>query len=75
MNIHEYQAKDLLRHYGVPVLRGKAVTSAVEAGAVAYNDFVAHGVGALVVKAQIHAGGRGKGTVHDPATGDRKSVV
>jgi succinyl-CoA synthetase beta subunit len=69
MNIHEYQAKDLLRHYGVPVLRGKAVTSAVEAGAVAYNDFVANGVGALVVKAQIHAGGRGKGTVHDASTG------
>lgn len=68
MNIHEYQAKELLRAYGVPVLRGKAVFSASEAGAVAYSDFVTKGVNTLVVKAQIHAGGRGKGTVHDPVT-------
>lgn len=68
MNIHEYQAKELLRHYGVPVLRGKAVFSAVDAGAVAFTDFVAQGVSAIVVKAQIHAGGRGKGIVHDPST-------
>lgn len=68
MNIHEYQAKDLLRAHGVPVLQGKAVFSAAEAGAVAFNDFVTRGVSTLVVKAQIHAGGRGKGTVHDPIT-------
>lgn len=70
MNIHEYQAKELLRKYGVPVLRGKAVFSAVDAGAVAYSEFVANGVSAIVVKAQIHAGGRGKGTVHHPASDD-----
>ncbi|MBK7032177.1 MAG: succinate--CoA ligase subunit beta [Ignavibacteria bacterium] len=68
MNIHEYQAKELLRQYGVPVLRGKAVFSAVDAGAVAFTDFVAQGVSAIVVKAQIHAGGRGKGIVHDPSS-------
>lgn len=70
MNIHEYQAKDLLRTYGVPVLRSKAVFSSAEAGAVAYSDFVSQGSKAIVVKAQIHAGGRGKGTVHNPATNE-----
>ncbi len=68
MNIHEYQAKDLLKQYGVPVLRNKVVFSAVDAGAVAFTDFVAQGVSVIVVKAQIHAGGRGKGIVHHPAT-------
>lgn len=70
MNIHEYQAKDLLRTYGVPVLRSKAVFSSAEAGAVAYSDFVSQGSKAIVVKAQIHAGGRGKGTVHNPTTNE-----
>ncbi|MCX6139966.1 MAG: succinate--CoA ligase subunit beta, partial [Candidatus Kapabacteria bacterium] len=51
MNIHEYQAKDLLKQYGVPVLRNKAVFSAVDAGAVAFTDFVAQGVSVIVVKA------------------------
>ncbi len=68
MNIHEYQAKDLLRAHGVPVLKGKAVMTSAEAGAVAFTDFVSHGSKAIVVKAQIHAGGRGKGTVHNPET-------
>jgi len=75
MNIHEYQAKDLLRALGVPVLSGKAVFTASEAGAVAYTDFVQRGVQTLVVKAQIHAGGRGKGTVHDPVTGEAIEVL
>lgn len=70
MNIHEYQAKELLRQYGVPVLRSKAVFSAVEAGEVAFTEFVARGVSAIVIKAQVHAGGRGKGTVHDPVTNE-----
>lgn len=68
MNIHEYQAKELLRTQGVPVLYGKAVFSAADAGAVAFNDFVQRGISTIVVKAQIHAGGRGKGTVHDPVS-------
>lgn len=70
MNIHEYQGKQLLHKYGVPVLKGRAVTSAADAGAVAFADFVMQGSKVLVVKAQIHAGGRGKGTVHNPKTNE-----
>jgi succinyl-CoA synthetase beta subunit len=55
MNIHEYQAKELLKRFGVPVPRGKVASSAQEAAAIARE------LGGLcVVKAQIHAGGRGK---------------
>ena len=56
MNIHEYQAKDVLRKYGVAVLDGKVVTAPDEAEAAAQDL----GGGLCVVKAQIHAGGRGK---------------
>lgn len=56
MKIHEYQAKDLLAKYGVPVPRGEVAASAEEAGQAA-----ARIGGSVVVKAQIHAGGRGKG--------------
>lgn len=75
MNIHEYQAKELLHSFGVPVLKGRAVFSAADAGAVAYADFVLKGAKAIVVKAQIHAGGRGKGTVHNPETGEPIQVL
>ncbi len=57
MNIHEYQAKALLRDYGLPVGEGIAVASADEAEAAAASL----GGEVLVVKSQIHAGGRGKG--------------
>jgi succinyl-CoA synthetase beta subunit len=56
MNIHEYQAKDLLRKYTIPVPRGEVAWNAQEALAGAK----ALGGSAWVVKAQIHAGGRGK---------------
>ena len=57
MNIHEYQAKEVLRGFGVPVPRGKAAFSVDEAVAAAQEL-----PGPVwVVKAQIHAGGRGKG--------------
>ena len=56
MNIHEYQAKSLLAGYGVPIARGKAVLAASEAAAAVAEL----GGPAWVVKAQIHAGGRGK---------------
>src|SRR5258708_27102736 len=57
MNIHEYQAKELLAKYGVPVPAGYAAMSVEEAVAAAKKL-----PGPLwVVKAQIHAGGRGKG--------------
>jgi succinyl-CoA synthetase beta subunit len=56
MNIHEYQAKAVLREFGVPVPRGHAAFS-VEEALKAANDL---GTPVVVVKAQIHAGGRGK---------------
>ncbi|CAA9213195.1 MAG: Succinyl-CoA ligase [ADP-forming] beta chain [uncultured Acetobacteraceae bacterium] len=57
MNIHEYQAKELLRRYGVPVLDGHVATTPEEAEAAARKL-----PGPVwVVKSQIHAGGRGKG--------------
>jgi succinyl-CoA synthetase beta subunit len=57
MKIHEFQAKAILSRYGVPVPKGEPVSSADEAQAVAERL----GGGVTVVKAQIHAGGRGKG--------------
>jgi len=57
MNIHEYQAKEVLRGFGVPVPRGKAAFTVDEAVAAAREL----GGPVWVVKAQIHAGGRGKG--------------
>src|SRR5690349_10450494 len=57
MKIHEYQAKAILARHGVPVPRGEVAFNATEAGEIA------RGLGGhvVVVKAQIHAGGRGKG--------------
>src|ERR1700719_3464274 len=57
MKIHEYQAKEILRRFGVPTPRGEMVTTADDARKVAQRL----GVPVVVVKAQIHAGGRGKG--------------
>ena len=56
MKIHEYQAKALLREYGIAVPRGRAATTPEEARRIGGELG-----GALVAKAQIHAGGRGKG--------------
>ena len=60
MKIHEYQAKDILAKYGVAVPRGEMATTPEEAETAAKNLFDA-GAKGVVVKAQIHAGGRGKG--------------
>jgi succinyl-CoA synthetase beta subunit len=57
MKIHEYQAKAILAKHGVPVPKGEVVFTAEEARAAAQRL----GGGTVVVKAQIHAGGRGKG--------------
>lgn len=63
MNLHEYQAKELLRKYQVPVQEGITVDTP-EAAAEAYKHLkVQYGNPFAVVKAQIHAGGRGKGTI------------
>ena len=56
MNLHEYQAKTLLQKYGIPVPRGQVVAVAKETVAVTTEITSA----AWVVKAQVHAGGRGK---------------
>jgi succinyl-CoA synthetase beta subunit len=57
VKIHEYQAKAVLARFGVPVPRGEVIFNASEATAVAERL----GTSVVVVKAQIHAGGRGKG--------------
>jgi succinyl-CoA synthetase beta subunit len=60
MKIHEYQGKAILKKYGVPVPRGEMAETVEQAEAVAKSLFDAGSTG-VVVKAQIHAGGRGKG--------------
>lgn len=60
MKIHEYQAKDILAKHGVAVPRGEVANTVEEAVDVAKKLFAA-GASGVVVKAQIHAGGRGKG--------------
>ena len=63
MNLHEYQAKELLKKYNVPVQEGVAVKN-VEDAVAAYQKIAAETNNKFaVVKAQIHAGGRGKGTI------------
>jgi succinyl-CoA synthetase beta subunit len=61
MKIHEYQAKDLFRRYGIPVPRGKVAFSVEEAAHIAVEIIEETDNERVVVKAQIHAGGRGKG--------------
>ncbi len=70
MNIHEYQAKQLLKEYGAPVSDGRVVLKADEAkNAASEID------GPIwVVKAQIHAGGRGKGRFKEASAGDKGGV-
>src|SRR5437868_15301683 len=60
MKIHEYQAKEILAKYGVAVPKGEMANTPEEAAEVARGLF-AEGANGVVVKAQIHAGGRGKG--------------
>jgi succinyl-CoA synthetase beta subunit len=60
MKIHEYQGKAILRKYGVTVPRGMLATSQEEAESAA-KELLSGGASGVVVKAQIHAGGRGKG--------------
>ena len=55
VNIHEYQAKEILRGFGVPIPNGKVATTPDQAEAIAAE----YGV-PVMVKAQVHAGGRGK---------------
>ena len=70
MKVHEYQAKELLARYGVPVPHGKVAQTADEAAAIAEELGVP-----VVVKAQIHAGGRGKGGGIKLASGTTEARV
>ncbi len=68
MKIHEYQGKEIFRKFGVPVPQGIMVTSAAAALEAAQKL-----TGVVVVKSQIHAGGRGKGKIY--AKNDRSKMV
>ncbi|MCY3879996.1 MAG: ADP-forming succinate--CoA ligase subunit beta [Rhodobacteraceae bacterium] len=70
MNIHEYQAKELLKHYGAPVADGRSVLRAEDAKSAASE---LRGP-VWVVKAQIHAGGRGKGHFAEADAGRKGGV-
>lgn len=75
MNLHEYQAKELLKRYNVPVQEGVAAEK-VEDALSAYNKIAADsGSRFAVVKAQIHAGGRGKGRMVEAPDQPGVSVV
>ena len=68
MNIHEYQAKQLFEQYGIPCPKGAATSSKDEFE----SSIESLGEGLIVVKSQIHAGGRGKGTFTDGFQGGVK---
>ena len=70
MNIHEYQAKAVLKEFGVPVSKGVPILKASDAEAAAKEL----GGPLWVVKSQIHAGGRGKGKFKEAAAGDKGGV-
>ena len=70
MNIHEYQAKAVLKEFGVPVSRGVPILEASQAEAAAKEL----GGPLWVVKSQIHAGGRGKGKFKEAAAGEKGGV-
>ena len=63
MDIHEYQGKEILSSYGVKVQRGYVANNPQEAVAVAKQLTAETGTGWHVIKAQVHAGGRGKGGI------------
>jgi len=73
MNIHEYQAKDILKKFGVAVQRGIVADTPDKAVAAAKEIQAETGSKWFVVKSQIHAGGRGKGTVKE--TGSKGVVL
>ena len=72
MNIHEYQAKDIFRKYGIPIPPGEVATTPEEAEKIARKFGTT-----VVIKAQVHAGGRGKagGVKLAKTPGDAKSIA
>jgi succinyl-CoA synthetase beta subunit len=73
MNIHEYQAKEILKKFGVAIQRGIVADTPDKALAAAKELQIETGTKWFVVKSQIHAGGRGKGTINE--TGSRGVVL
>jgi succinyl-CoA synthetase beta subunit len=69
MKIHEYQAKEILKNYNVPVQDGIAIKDITEFDN-AIQTLQQKGVNQFVVKSQIHAGGRGKGKIYNPGNRD-----
>jgi len=65
MKIHEYQAKEILKTYGVPIQDGIAIKNLAEFDN-AISQLRSRGINQFVVKSQIHAGGRGKGKIYNP---------
>ena len=72
MKIHEYQAKETLKKFGVPVQDGIAIRQLSEFDG-AISQLQARGINQFVVKSQIHAGGRGKGKLYNPS--NREELV
>ena len=74
MNLHEYQAKELLKKYGVPVQEGFAASTPHEAEEAYRQIKTTYGSPFAVIKAQIHAGGRGKGKVKETGVNGVKVI-
>lgn len=72
MKIHEYQAKEILKRFNVPVQDGLAVKNLSEIDG-AISELQSRGINQYVVKSQIHAGGRGKGKLYNPS--NREELV
>ena len=70
MNLHEYQAKEIFARYGIPVPQG-ALAASPEAARAAAKQI---GGDKFVVKAQVHAGGRGKGSFKEADAGEKGGV-
>jgi len=75
MKIHEYQAKQIFSRYGIPVPAGEPAFTVAEVGPIAERLIAKTGIPVVVVKAQIHAGGRGKGGGVKVAKGGAKEAV
>ena len=73
MNIHEYQAKEILKDHGVKIQNGMVATNTKEALENGKKILDEYGCDVLVIKAQIHAGGRGKGKIKE--TGSNGVVI
>ena len=75
MKIHEYQAKQVFARYGIPVPKGEPAFKVEDVGPIAERLIAETKIPVVVVKAQIHAGGRGKGGGVKVAKGGAKEAV